>query len=102
MAPSAPRNWCLAIGRPLAAAGVLLAAALAPQTATAGPECRCRLFGDKVEIGTVSCIKGKLMQCLMFQNTPSWKIIGDVCPMALQNQSPRMDHGKPADPPAAS
>ncbi|MDP9138972.1 MAG: hypothetical protein M3N38_12500 [Pseudomonadota bacterium] len=87
--------------RHLAIAGFLVVT-LAPLTATAGPECRCRLFGEKVAIGTVSCIKGKLMQCLMFQNTPSWKIVGDLCPMAKQNFTPRPIRGKPAAPPSAS
>lgn len=91
------------MGRYLAAAGVVLAAvALAPQVVTAGPECQCRLFQEKVAIGTVSCIKGKLMQCLMFQNTPSWKIVSDVCPMAKENFTPRLIETKPAHRPSAS
>jgi hypothetical protein len=91
------------MGRHLAKAGLLLAAmAFAPQTATAGPECRCRLFGEKLAIGTVSCIGGKLMQCLMFQNTPSWKIVSGICPMAKQNFTPRVSRRKPAGPPSAS
>jgi hypothetical protein len=86
----------------LPAIGLLAVAGFLAQPAIAGPECRCRLFGEKVAIGTVSCIKGKLMQCLMFQNTPSWKIVSDVCPMAHQNFTPRRRIANPVKPPSSS
>jgi hypothetical protein len=80
------------------AIGLLAVAAFLSQPATAGPECRCRLFGEKVAIGTISCIKGKLMQCLMFQNTPSWKVVSNVCPMAHQNFTPHQGIGNSVKP----
>jgi hypothetical protein len=80
----------------------LVATAFVSQAAIAGPECRCRLFGEKIAVGTFSCIKGKLMQCLMFQNTPSWKVISEVCPMARQDFTPRTKRDNPADPQSAS
>ncbi len=91
------------MNRKVATVGFLLAAtAIAPQATLAGAECRCRLFAEKVAIGTVSCVRGKLMQCLMFQNTPSWKVVGEVCPMAEQNVDPRENVEKPAKTPSPS
>ena len=56
-----------------------LVAGAAP--AAAGEECTCRYFDQRVEIGAIACINGKLAQCLMFLNNPSWKFISDTCPV---------------------
>jgi hypothetical protein len=60
---------------------------LAPTPAAADPDCKCRLYDKKLEVGTITCIKGKLAQCLMFQNTPSWKYLNATCPVSF-NKSP--------------
>jgi hypothetical protein len=56
--------------------------------AAAGKECTCRHFNQRVEIGAVACVNGKLAQCLMFQNNPSWKIIGETCPQTRNDTKP--------------
>ena len=74
-------------GRPLLLAAIALAASTA--TAAAGEECTCRYFDQRVEIGAVACINGKLAQCLMFLNNPSWKFIGDTCPLSRNGPGPQ-------------
>ena len=69
------------------APGILGALLLTPLPAAADPDCKCRLYNLKLEVGTVTCIKGKLAQCLMFQNTPSWKYLNQTCPVSF-NISP--------------
>ena len=51
-------------------------------TATADPNCRCRLYGEYFDIGSVMCIRGSLARCEMNQNNTSWKRIGEICPQA--------------------
>jgi hypothetical protein len=63
-------------------ASFIAVALLSATPAAADPNCKCRLYTQKVEIGTVTCIKGKLARCEMFQNTPSWKYLAGTCPMA--------------------
>ena len=59
----------------------------------ADPDCRCRLYGEYFDIGSIMCIRGSLRRCEMNQNNTSWKKIGDVCPQA------RLDHdGLPDQP----
>jgi hypothetical protein len=74
--------------RPLGLLAITAAAltALAPQLA--GKECTCRYFEQRVEIGQVACVNGKLAQCLMFQNNPSWKFISDTCPQSRNDTHP--------------
>jgi hypothetical protein len=48
----------------------------------ADPNCRCRLYGEYFDIGSVMCIRGSLRRCEMNQNNTSWKKIGDICPQA--------------------
>ena len=74
----------------LIAALTILAALTWP--AVAGPQCKCRLYNQKLEIGTITCIRGKLAQCLMFQNTPSWKYLNQSCPVSENSRSPMDDH----------
>jgi hypothetical protein len=66
-----------------------LAALSAPTSAVYGKECTCRYFEQRIEVGAVACINGKLAQCLMFQNNPSWKFISDTCPQTHNNPKPR-------------
>jgi hypothetical protein len=33
-------------------------------------------------LGEVACIRGKLSQCQMNENVPSWQTIADTCPEA--------------------
>jgi hypothetical protein len=54
----------------------------------AAKECTCRYFGQRVEIGAVACVRGRLAQCLMFQNNPSWKFISDTCPQTRNEDNP--------------
>jgi hypothetical protein len=54
----------------------------------AAKECTCRYFGQRVEIGAVACVNGRLAQCLMFQNNPSWKFISDTCPQTQNRDQP--------------
>ncbi|MDX1717888.1 MAG: hypothetical protein R3287_13345 [Anderseniella sp.] len=58
----------------------------------ADPNCRCRLYGEYFDIGSVMCIRGKLRRCEMNQNNTSWKQIGDICPQA------RFDDALPDQP----
>ena len=59
----------------------------------ADPNCRCRLYGEYFDIGSVMCIRGSLRRCEMNQNNTSWKKIGDTCPQA------RLDHDALPDQP---
>ena len=77
------------LGRHIAAMAVLL---FAWAGSVAAKECKCRYFDQRVEIGATACINGKLAQCLMFQNNPSWKFISDSCPLSQK--------GKPIERPA--
>lgn len=71
-----------------------LVALAASTSAVTGKECTCRYFEQRVEIGAVACINGKLAQCLMFLNNPSWKFIGNTCPQARQDSKPPAPHSK--------
>lgn len=55
---------------------------LAAPTASADPNCRCRLYGEYYELGTTMCIRGNLRRCEMNLNNTSWKQIADFCPQA--------------------
>lgn len=67
----------------LTALGVLAAVLSSGSiTATADPNCRCRLYGEYFDIGSVMCIRGSLARCEMNQNNTSWKRIGEICPQA--------------------
>jgi len=55
------------------------------QAAAAGPNCTCRANGKNFQIGEVLCILGRLAQCRMNQNNPSWQPIGNACPQAHAN-----------------
>ena len=48
--------------------------------ATADPNCKCRYYGTRYELGTVMCVRGKLSQCVMNLNNTSWKPIAKGCP----------------------
>ena len=54
----------------------------------ADPNCRCRLYGEYFDIGSVMCIRGSLRRCEMNQNNTSWKKIGEICPQARQDRLP--------------
>jgi hypothetical protein len=65
----------------MAVAAAVLGWALAVPAA-ADPNCKCRLAGERFDLGTVMCIRGKLARCEMFLNNTSWKTIADTCPEA--------------------
>jgi hypothetical protein len=67
--------------------------ALAPRLAA--KECTCRYYNQRVEIGAVACVNGKLAKCLMFQNNPSWKFVSDACPQS-RNETRPLKHGAKA------
>jgi hypothetical protein len=56
-------------------------------SAAADPNCKCRYFGERYELGTLMCIRGKLSRCEMVLNNTSWKTIADYCPQASLPQS---------------
>ena len=58
----------------------VLAGSLFAAPATADPNCKCRYYGNRYELGTVMCVMGKLSQCVMNLNNTSWKPISDGCP----------------------
>src|SRR4051794_9290237 len=62
----------------LAAAGVVAA----PPSGAADPHCTRRANGRKFEIGEIVCVRGRLSQCRMNQNNPSWQPISDTCPQS--------------------
>jgi len=51
------------------------------QPATAH-SCTCRANGQAFAQGQIACIRGKLSQCQMNQNVPTWQTIADTCPEA--------------------
>lgn len=71
----------------------LIALTVLVQPAAADPQCKCRLYNKKLEIGTITCIKGKLARCQMFENTPSWKYLSQSCPVSQNNMTPRFAVG---------
>lgn len=44
--------------------------------------CTCRANGQAFVQGQIVCIRGKLSQCQMNQNVPTWQVIADTCPEA--------------------
>jgi hypothetical protein len=64
-------------------------ALVAATPAVVAKECKCRYYDQRIEIGGVACIRGKLAQCMMFQNVPSWKFISDTCPLSRRDDKPR-------------
>lgn len=64
----------------LAAAVLAMVAFAGP--VTADPNCKCRYFGARYELGTVMCVMGKLSQCVMNLNNTSWQPIAKGCPEA--------------------
>jgi hypothetical protein len=68
---------------------------IASASAAAGKDCTCRYFSQRIEIGGVACINGKLAQCLMFLNNPSWKFIGDTCPQSRNFTTPPVQSAPP-------
>lgn len=52
--------------------------------AGAGEGCTCRANNHAYEQGQIVCIRGRLAQCQMNQNVPSWSIISDACPQVLR------------------
>lgn len=71
---------------------VILAGSLAG-AARADPNCKCRYFGKRYELGTVMCVMGRLSRCVMVLNNTSWKPIADGCPEA--NRSLPADRSAP-------
>ncbi|WP_162914090.1 hypothetical protein [Taklimakanibacter lacteus] len=59
----------------------LALAGVAGQQAAAH-SCTCRANGQAFTQGQIVCIRGKLSQCQMNQNVPTWQIISDTCPEA--------------------
>jgi hypothetical protein len=78
------------MGRYAGQIGFVVAVLVGTASAAMAKECTCRYFDQRVEIGAVACVKGRLARCLMFQNNPSWKFIGDSCPQAQnKHKSPK-------------
>jgi hypothetical protein len=48
----------------------------------AAHNCTCRANGKPFAQGQIACIRGKLSQCQMNQNVPTWQVIADTCPEA--------------------
>ncbi|MGE3874082.1 MAG: hypothetical protein AB7F74_14100 [Parvibaculaceae bacterium] len=48
----------------------------------AAHNCTCRANGQAFALGQVACIRGKLSQCQMNQNVPTWQTVADICPEA--------------------
>jgi hypothetical protein len=48
----------------------------------AAHNCTCRANGQAFAQGQIVCIRGKLSQCRMNQNVPTWQLIADTCPEA--------------------
>lgn len=71
-------HFCLG----LIVAATLLACAAGP--VRADPNCKCRYYGQRYELGTVMCVMGHLSRCVMVLNNTSWKPIADGCPQASQ------------------
>ena len=57
-------------------------AVVLPQDGIADPNCTCRANGANFQIGEIVCIRGRLSQCQMNQNNPSWQPISETCPQA--------------------
>jgi len=65
--------------------GLIVAAMLAASLAgpvRADPNCKCRFYGHRYELGTVMCVMGRLSRCVMVLNNTSWKPIARGCPQA--------------------
>jgi hypothetical protein len=54
----------------------------------AAHNCTCRANGQAFAQGQLACIRGKLSQCQMNQNVPTWQIIADTCPEAQLTSRP--------------
>ena len=74
------RPWLIL---PLVAAAFIVTAPV-----VGAKECKCRYYDKQIEIGAIACIRGKLAQCVMFQNNPSWKFISDTCPQSRRDDKP--------------
>jgi hypothetical protein len=77
------------MARPLMILALIAGTMIASAPGVLGKECKCRYYDRRIEIGAVACIRGKLAQCVMFQNNPSWKFIGDTCPLSRKDDKPR-------------
>jgi hypothetical protein len=75
--------------RPWLILSVVASAVLAAVPRIEAKECKCRYYEQRIEIGAVACIRGRLAQCVMFQNNPSWKFISDTCPLSRRDEKPR-------------
>jgi hypothetical protein len=64
---------------------VFVLAILALPPSSYAKECKCRLYEKRVEVGAFACVNGKLAQCMMFQNNPSWKFLSDTCPISRKS-----------------
>jgi hypothetical protein len=53
-------------------------------------ECTCRANGQAFAQGQIMCIRGKLSQCQMNENVPTWQVIADTCPEAQFISRPRV------------
>ena len=63
-------------------------------TAAAGPQCKCRAYGQEYPQGQILCIRGKLARCGMNLNNSSWNVILNSCPQAELSPSP-LPHSAP-------
>jgi hypothetical protein len=82
------------MSRPWLILSLVAGALLASAPGAGAKECKCRYYDERIEIGAVACIRGRLAQCVMFQNNPSWKFISDTCPLSRRDQKPRKLNAK--------
>jgi hypothetical protein len=77
------------MSRPLMTLALIAATMIATAAGVLGKECKCRYYERRIEVGAVACIRGRLAQCVMFQNNPSWKFISDTCPVSRRDGKPQ-------------
>lgn len=61
---------------------------IAPAEQAFAHECTCRANGQAFAQGQIICVRGKLSQCQMNQNVPTWQVIADTCPEAQLTPRP--------------
>jgi hypothetical protein len=68
----------------------LAGASIGAPSAGLGHNCTCRANGVIYSLGKLVCVRGKLSRCEMNQNVPSWKVVGNICPVAENMETPRL------------
>ena len=87
------RSHTIGAGRRFLTAGALFfgisIACLTPSGSIAGPDCRCRYFGEYIPLGGCICMRrpngsgdSERACCVMVLNNTSWSFTGKSCPVA--------------------